>query len=907
MHIHGLGVEQALASLKTSVAGLAPAEAARRLAEFGPNHVEEVPRENLLLAFAREFTHFFALILWIGAALAFGAEHFDPGQGMAKLGVAIVGVIIVNGIFSFWQEYKAEQAIAALRQLLPQKVQVLRAGAIAEVLATALVPGDIVLLEEGNLIPADCRLIEAFALRTNTATVTGESQPMALSTEPSAENSPLYAKNVVLAGTSVVSGQARAVVYATGMHTEFGRIAHLTQTAGSASSPLQREIARLSHIVAGLASGMGVALFFVGQAMGLPTWTNLLFAIGIIVANVPEGLLPTVTLSLALATQRMARRNALVRHLPAVEALGSTTTICCDKTGTLTQNLMSVQRLWLGGGFLDVADLAAAYTNNARLTADNRELFVNAALCHNLKSVDGKLLGDPMEVALAGMGQQVAGDMAAYKKLDEIPFDTDRKRMSVLCETPQGRMLYCKGAPETVLAVCEFVQFDAGVVPLDPAAKTRLLAAQREMADAGLRVLAFAHGAVAEGMPNAEHGLTLSGLVGLEDPPRAAVPEAIARCAEAGIRIIMVTGDHPQTALAIARQIGLVQGEQPTVITGEQLRAISSAHLQLALDAKEIIFARVAAEQKMLIVQALQKKGEIVAVTGDGVNDAPALKTADIGIAMGIAGTDVAKQAADLILLDDNFASIVAAIEEGRAVFDNIRKFLTYILSSNIPELVPYLAFVLLRIPLPLTILQILAVDLGTDMLPALALGAEQPDPSVMKRPPRARNERLLSWGLLVRAYLFLGVLEAAVAMAAYFFVLHGAGWEYGAQLDKADLLYLQATSACLAAIVVMQMMNVFLCRHPLKSSLAFGLFGNRLLLLGLASELVLILLIIYTPTGNWLFGTAAIDMDVWLLALAGAALMWGLDEARKAYVRQTAARPPDSRSLPENAPPARR
>ncbi len=883
MHIHGLSVEQALASLKTSAAGLASAEAARRLAEFGPNHVEEVPRENLLLTFAREFTHFFALILWIGAALAFGAEHFDPGQGMAKLGLAIVGVIIVNGIFSFWQEYKAEQAVSALRQLLPQKVQALREGAIVELLADALVPGDVVLLEEGNFVPADCRLMEAFALRVNTATVTGESLPMARNIEPSQEDSPLYAKNVVLAGTSVVSGQAHAVVYATGMHTEFGRIAHLTQTAGSASSPLQREIARLSHIVAALATGMGVTLFFVGQAMGLPTWTNLLFAIGIIVANVPEGLLPTVTLSLALATQRMARRNALVRHLPAVEALGSTTTICCDKTGTLTQNRMSVQRLWLGGGFLDVADLAS----QPSLTADNRELFVNAALCHNLKSVDGKLLGDPMEVALAGMGQAVAGDMAAYKKLDEIPFDTDRKRMSVLCETPQGHMLYCKGAPETVLAVCEFVQFDAGVVPLDPAAKTRLLAAQQEMTEAGLRVLAFAHGAVADGLPNEEHGLILSGLIGLEDPPRAEVPEAIARCAEAGIRIIMVTGDHPQTALAIARQIGLVKGEQPTVITGEQLRAISPAHLQLELDAREIIFARVAAEQKMLIVQALQKKGEIVAVTGDGVNDAPALKTADIGIAMGIAGTDVAKEAADLILLDDNFASIVAAIEEGRAVFDNIRKFLTYILSSNIPELVPYLAFVLFRIPLPLTILQILAVDLGTDMLPALALGAEKPDPGVMKRPPRARNERLLSWGLLVRAYLFLGVLEAAVAMAAFFFVLHGAGWEYGVQLDKADPLYLQATSACLAAIVVMQVMNVFLCRHPLKSSLAFGLFGNPLLLLGLASELVLILLIIYTPTGNWLFGTAAIGVEVWGLALAGAALMWALDELRKLWLRR--------------------
>jgi sodium/potassium-transporting ATPase subunit alpha len=887
MQIHALDAEQSLATLKTASDGLCTAEAARRLVEFGPNLVEEVGREPLLLSFAREFTHFFALTLWIGAALAFVANHFDPGQGMARLGAAIIGVILINGVFSFWQEYKAERAVAALRQLLPQQAQALRGGEIVELRASDLVPGDIVLLEEGNLVPADCRLIEAFGLRVNTATVTGESRPQARTVEPSAEDSPLYAKNVVLAGTSVVWGRARAVVYATGMRTEFGRIAHLTQTVGKDSSPLQREIAHLSHIVAALATGLGVVLFFIGQAMGLPLWANLLFAIGIIVANVPEGLLPTVTLSLAMATQRMARRNALVRHLPAVETLGSTTTICCDKTGTLTQNRMSVQRLWLGGGFLDFVDLAA----QSRLTDDHRQLFVNATLCHSLREIDElgqrKLVGDPMEVALAGMGRQVVGELADHKRLDEIPFDTDRKRMSVLCATPQGRMLYCKGAPETVLAACDFVRFDAGIAPLDSAATTRLLAAQRQMAEAGLRVLAFAHCAVEDGMPSEEQGMTLTGLVGLEDPPRAEVPDAIARCATAGIRIIMVTGDHPHTALAIARQIGLVKTDEPVIVSGDQLRSISPAQLQLALDAKEIIFARVAAEQKMLIVEALKKKGEIVAVTGDGVNDAPALKIADIGIAMGIGGTDVAKEAADLILLDDNFASIVAAIEEGRAVFENIRKFLTYILSSNIPELVPYLAFVLFRVPLPLTIIQILAVDLGTDMLPALALGAEKPDPGVMHRPPRTRGERLLSWGLLARAYLFLGALEAAVAMAVFFFVLYAAGWHYGVGLDRDDPLYLQATSACLAAIVVMQMMNVFLCRHPTKSSLSFGLFDNPYILLGLAAELAMILLIIYTPAGNWLFGTAPIGAEPWLLALAGAAMMLALEEARKAWQRR--------------------
>ena len=888
MHIQSLTAEQSLASLHTAATGLTAAEARRRLAEFGPNHVEEVARESLLLRFAREFTHFFAIILWLGAALAFFAEYSDPGQGMARLGLAIVGVILINGVFSFWQEYKAERAVDALRQLLPQQVTVSRDGEVVQMLASELVPGDLVLLEEGGFVPADCRLVEAFGLRVNTATITGESLPKARTADPHPEVSPLSARNIVLAGTSVVSGQARAVVYATGMRTEFGRIAHLTQTVGAVTSPLQREIARLSRIVAMLASGIGGVFFLIGQALGLPFWENLLFTIGIIVANVPEGLLPTVTLSLAMATQRMAKRNALVRHLPAVEALGSTTVILSDKTGTLTQNRMSVRRLWLGNGVLAADDIAA----QPRLAAHYLALFVNAALCHNLKEVNNNgnhvWQGDPMEVALAGMGRQWAGALDGISRIDEIPFDTDRKRMSVLCETPQGRMLYCKGALETVLDTCDFMQSDDGVMPLDAAAKTRLLTAQDEMAEAGLRVLAFAYAPVDGGVPATERGLTLSGLVGLEDPPRPEVPEAMARCAAAGIRVIMVTGDHPHTAQAIAREIGLVKTDHPVVITGDDLQRLSPAQLQLALDAPEILFARVAAVQKMHIAEALQKKGEIVAVTGDGVNDAPALKVADIGIAMGIAGTDVAKEAADLILLDDNFASIVAAIEEGRAVFDNLRKFLTYILSSNIPELVPYLVFVLFRVPLPLTIIQILAVDLGTDMLPALALGAEKPDPDVMRRPPRARSERLLSWNLIARAYLFLGVLEAAAAMVVFFFVLHAAGWQVGETLAGSAPLYLLATTACLAAIVITQVTNVFLCRHPLKSSLTFGLFSNPLILVGIAAELALLLFIVYTPAGNWLFGTAPIGAEVWLSAVALAVLMGVMEEARKAWVRRT-------------------
>ncbi len=849
------------------------------MAEFGPNRLEEAAREHGLLRFARQFSHFFAIVLWLAAGLALFAEHYDPGQGMARLAVAIVAVILVNGVFSSWQEYRAERAVAALRRLLPRKVNVLRGGATIELGAERLVPGDLLLLEEGDGIPADCRVIDAFGLRVNTATVTGESRPKARNAEPSLETSPLEARNLLLAGASLVSGQARAVVYATGMRTEFGRIAHLTQTAGDIDSPLQREIARLSRLVAALAAGLGIVFFLIGQMLGLPFWENMLFAIGIIVANVPEGLLPTVTLALALATQRMARRNVLVRHLPAVEALGSTTVICSDKTGTLTQNRMAARRLWLDGRAV-APDEIAAYADS------HRELWLGAGLCHNLRQIDGDWQGDPMEIALAELGRRQA-DPAGCQRLDEIAFDTDRKRMSVVCATPAGRRLYCKGALETVLDTCDRIQFGNTVAPLDAALRQRLLAAQDAMADAGLRVLAFAWRTLDSDLPDLETGLTLSGLIGLEDPPRPEVAEAVGRCATAGIRVIMVTGDHPRTALAIAREIGLVRGEQPRVMTGEELTHLSPTQLQLALDAPEILFARVAAEQKMRIVEALRKKGEVVAVTGDGVNDAPALKTADIGIAMGQAGTDVAREAADLILLDDNFASLVAGIEEGRAVFDNIRKFLTYILTSNIPEIVPYLAFVLFRIPLPLTVIQILAVDLGTDMLPALALGAERSDPAVMRRPPRARSERLLTWGLVARAYLFLGVLEAAAAMAAFFLVLDAAGWHYGQMLAKTDPLYLQATTACLVAIVAAQVANVFLCRHPTRSIVDSGVRGNLLLAPALAVELAVTLAIVYTPPGHWLFGTASVGFGVWLAAGLFTLAILGLEEARKAWLRR--------------------
>jgi calcium-translocating P-type ATPase len=882
MKIHHLTVTEALANLRTHPEGLSAAEAGRRLLEFGPNRIERVRVEHGWRRLLHSFTHFLALILWFAAALAFFAEYREPGQGMGVLGVAILGVILINGLFSFWQEHRAEQSLAALQRLLPHQVKVTRENAPLTLPAAELVPGDILWLEAGDDIPADCRVLEAFGTRVDNATITGESVPLPREAQASTAEELLNARNILLAGTSLVAGEARAVVFATGMHTEFGKIAHLTQVTGAVLSPLQREIARLSRVIALIAAALGALFFLIGHSLGLSFWGSLLFAIGIIVANVPEGLLPTVTLALALASQRMARRNVLIRHLPSVETLGCATVICTDKTGTLTLNHMVVKQLYAAGRFWD--------GEAQELTGIPTPFFEVALHCHSLRTSNNtEFLGDPMEVALVRLAQRALPHAKPRPKCDEIPFDSERRRLSTLHATGGGLVLYTKGALESVLPLCRQMQRSENPETLTPDLAESLQKAEVAMAEQGLRVLALAYRPDAvEGPPEElERDLILVGLVGFRDPPRPEVPAAIRQCREAGIKVIMVTGDHPQTAVAIAREIGLVLASNAAVITGEQLRRLSEAELQLALDALEIIFARVGADQKLRIVRALKQKGETVAATGDGVNDAPALKHADIGIAMGVSGTDVARESAHMVLMDDNFASIVSAVEEGRAVYDNMRKFLTYILTHNVAELVPYLAFALFRIPLPLTVIQILAIDLGTDVLPALALGAELPEPEVMQRPPRSPKERLLNWPVLARAYLWLGLLEAAAAMAAFFFVLRAAGWNYGEALAADNPVYLQATTACLSAIIAMQVVNVFLCRSERGSTFTRGLFLNRLILVGIAAEIALILLIDYTPWGNRLFGTAPISINVWLYVVPFALAMLLLEELRKVLVRR--------------------
>jgi calcium-translocating P-type ATPase len=887
MKIHQLTPFDAVASLKSSAAGLSDAEVERRLHEYGRNDVEKVARKPMWLRLMKEFTTFFSLILWVAAGLAFFTEWRDPGQGMAKVGCAIVIVILISGLFAFWQEYRIEQTLAALRKLLPLKAQVSRGGKVSRVPVEQLVPGDIILLDQGDKVPADCRLIEAFSVRINDAVITGESVPKALEASHSEEDNLINSKNIVLAGTSMVSGRARAVVFATGMHTEFGKIAHLTATGVEAVSPLRKEIAHLSRLTAIIAIVIALLFLSFGWIMGIPFWKAFIFAIGIIVAMVPEGLLPTLTLALVLATQRMAKRNVLIRYLPSVETLGSTNVICTDKTGTLTQNRMMVRQIYLGGDFYSFAGLK----QNPGLVARYRPFFLIARMCHDLNEAEysGGLLGDPMEVALVDMVLQSISDLPIYPRLDEIPFDADRMRLSTLQQTPEGPVIYCKGAPESVLPLCQQIFVDGQIQSLDAEFKTSILQAQDSMASQGLRVLAFAYRKldVANGWQSLEQDMVFAGLVGLEDPPRPEVPEAIRKCQEAGIKVIMVTGDHPRTAVAIAREIGLVKSDHPALITGDQLRQFSIVQLQLALDAEEIIFARVVTDQKMRIVEALKKKGLIVAVTGDGVNDAPALKAAHIGIAMGIAGTDVAKEAADMVLLDDNFASIVNAIEEGRAIFENIRKFLTYVLVHNVAELIPYLGFLLFNIPLALTPIQALSIDMGSDTLTALGLGVERPDPQQMRRPPRPSGERLMNWPLALRAYMFLGLIEASASMAAFFYVLHGAGWQYGQHLPIGNPVYMQATTACLSTIILMQIVNVFLCRSPTRSVFSTGLFGNKLIISGVALEMVILVLINETSWGNHLLGTAPIGERVWRYMLPFMAGLFILEELRKWLARK--------------------
>ncbi|GLB28394.1 haloacid dehalogenase [Lacrimispora amygdalina] len=914
-----LPADKVYAALGSNVGGLSRSQAEERQKKLGKNLIEEKKKKSIILIFLGNFVHLMAILLWIGGAVAFLA-------GMPQLGIAVWLVNVINGVFSFWQEHRAGKATDALRNMLPSYARVIRDGEEQKILAEDLIIGDIILLEEGDKISADARLVESSDLQVDQSTLTGESNPVRKIKDAVLKDDLTKAEtpNLIFAGTSVSEGNGKAVVMEIGMRTEFGKIAGLTQNMKEVQSPLQKELNRLTKQISVIAISFGV-FFFVAALLLVkePMASSFIFALGMIVAFIPEGLLPTVTLSLAMAVQRMSKRNALVKKLSSVEALGSTTVICTDKTGTLTQNEMTVNHLWLAGREYEVTGVG--YSPNGKIMTggktvsasednDMNLLLTGAALCSNARllppgeeSARYTVLGDPTEaclgVAAEKAGINVAKQSELTPRLRELPFESRRKRMTTvhrLQKPIEGTRLiaYVKGAPKEIMKLSNTIRINGTVTHMEEEMRSRIMDANDNYARQGLRVLAVAYRLLKkeDNIPASmsaytpeiiEQNMTFVGLVVMADPPRPEVAAAVEECRHAGIRIIMITGDYGLTAESIAKRIGIVKGANPRVVSGLELEEMSDEQLKKYLK-DEIIFARVAPEQKLRVVSNLQELGEIVAVTGDGVNDSPALKKADIGVAMGIAGTDVAKEAADMILTDDNFASIVHAIEEGRAVYSNIRKFLLYILNSNMPEAVPSALFLFSRgaIPLPLTVMQILTIDLGTDMMPALGLGTEKPEKGIMDQPPRDPKETLLNKKLIIKAFLWYGMLGSLASAFSYFFVNIQNGWPDIPLASGNNPVYFRATTMALAAIVFSQIGAVFNCRTEKQSAFKVGLFKNKQVNLGIIIEIILIFALVYLPPLQSVFHTAPLLLSDWLLLCIWPPLVLLFEEVRKLWLR---------------------
>ncbi len=914
-----LSKEDIYIELETGDSGITKTSARERLEVYGSNKLKAIRRTPLIIRFIYNFTNLLAILMWVGSGLSFWAK-------MPEAGWACIVVIFINAVFSFWQEFKAEKAIDALKKLIPSYARLIREGNEIKVSTSDIVPGDIIIIEEGDNVPADARLIEAQELRVNNSAFSGESKLSHKMTEGFQNGKGflwLEMPNLIFAGTSVAAGMGKAVVIATGMATEIGKIAYLTQTVKEDLSPLQKEVNRISKLIAAIAVVMGFVFFFVGLVFTKMTLVaSAMFAIGIILANVPQGLMPTLTLALAIAVQRMVKRHALIKKLSSVETLGCTNVICTDKTGTLTTNEMSVKKIWINDKIIEVTgsgyEPSGSFLFEGNVTAlqafkdDGLELLMRTGtLCNTAKLVPPSgeqnywnIIGDPTEGALLVLAKKAGFDYEQHRADCQVrkrfPFESVRKRMSSINRLPDGCLCaFVKGAPRELLEISNKIALGKNIVDLTPEKKTQITTVIDNFAKEGLRILGFAYRSVHNSeMPNVaaqtvENTLIFIGITAMYDPPRPEVKDAVSLCRKAGIRVVMITGDYQITALSIAKQVGIVSSDNPEVITGTDFVNLTDEQLKDKLIKKEVIFARVNPEHKLRVVNVFKEMGSIVAVTGDGVNDAPALKRADIGVAMGLRGTDVAKEAAEMILTDDNFASIVAAIEEGRAVFENIKKFITYIFAHLVPEAVPYIFYVIFKLPVPITVMQILAIDLGTELLPALALGTEKPEPGIMKLPPRPKKKGVIDRIVLFRGYVFLGLLEAAAVLIVYYFVLYQGGWKPGMQLEPDDVtfsnpLHLKAATMVFFGIVVMQVANVFACRSDRFSVFKLGFFGNKLVFWGIAFELLFAAAIIYIPFFQKIFQTTAIGWSDWAILFVFALLIFLAEELRKKlYCRQ--------------------
>jgi calcium-translocating P-type ATPase len=876
-------LDRLLRDLRSSRDGLTGREAARRLVSVGPNVLAARRGPGWPRELGRQLVHPLALLLWLAAALAQLA-------GTTPLAVAIVAVIWINALFAFVQERHAERAVEALTAYLPPQARVVRDGHSRVVDATQVVPGDVVLVAEGERVPADARLLTG-VVEMDVSALTGESMPVLRSALPGPTTDPLLlAKDLLFSGTVCTGGECTAVVHATGMRTELGRIAALSQRVEPEPSPLELQVAHVARLIALVAVGTGLAFAPLGTlGAGLSLADTMSFAIGLLVANVPEGLLPTITLALAVGVRLLAGQGALVKRISAVETLGSTQVICTDKTGTLTMNRMRVVRAWAGGRTLEVDDEVRTPVPQASALG---RLAVAGAACNNAALEAGDEVGDPTELALLHLVERlgVPAPEVHDGRLAQFHFDPALRRMTTVDRDRDRVLASTKGAPEDVLPRClRVASGDGGDRPLDLAERARLERVVGTWADRGLRVLAVASRPLAPATwvsmtrEEVEQDLTLLGIVGMADPPRPEVAAAVERCHSAGIRLLMVTGDHARTARRIAEQVGIGR-DGLTVVNGPDLDAMPESDLDALLaGTDELVFARSSPEAKMRIAHALQDEGLVVAMTGDGVNDAPALRRADIGVAMGRSGTDVAREAATMVLTDDNFATIVTAVRAGRQVYDNVRKFIVYIFAHATPEVVPFLLYALSggQVPLPLTVMQILAIDLGTETLPALALGREPPEPDLMDRPPRRRGAQVIDRPMLVRSWGVLGGVSAVLVTGLFLATLLAGGWTLGDSVETGPLheVWRQATTTTFLAIVSCQVGTAVAARTERASLRQVGLTTNRLLLWGIAFEILFAAAVVTVPFLQDVFGTAPPERWVLLCLLPLPVVVWGADE----------------------------
>jgi P-type Ca2+ transporter type 2C len=852
--------------------GLSSREAEERLARYGPNQLDEKPGRSPISFFFDQFKDFIIWVLIVAALVSgFLQEWVDA--------LAIIGIVIINAILGFFQEYRAEKSLAALKKLSSPSSKVIRGGNHFVLPSAEIVPGDLVEIEAGDYVPADGRIVYATGnFSTLEASLTGESTPVSKNALPlEKEDTSLGDRsNMLYLGTSVVSGKARALVTSTGMNTELGRIAEMIQDIEDNTTPLQKKLEEFGKIIVYISFFLVGVIFLMGFLRGEEVLNLFLTAVSLAVAAIPEGLPAVVTIALALGVQKMVKRNCLIRKLPSVETLGCTSVICSDKTGTLTKNEMTVQVVYQSGQYITISGIGYEpvgeflYNNQKILPEENpglMKLLSISVLCNGAQlSHDAggyRIIGDPTEGALLTMaakaGLQKSAMEAKYPFFDELPFDSERKQMSILRHHEDHFVAFVKGAPDILLSNCSMMEENGEIVPLDKFSLEKVLKANTTLADKAMRVLALAYRRFdnLSESPDAEwveKELTFLGLVAMIDPPRPEVKLAMQECRSAGIRSVMITGDHKNTAIAIARDLGFFQNES-FAFTGEELDRMNDAELERIVE-RTVVYARVSPEHKLRIVKAWRDKGEIVAMTGDGVNDAPALKEADIGVAMGITGTDVTREVSEMVITDDNFASIVAAVEEGRGIFDNIRKFIHYLLSCNVGEILVMFVSSLVRLPVPLLPIQILWVNLVTDGLPALALGVDPTERRIMNRPPRAKNEPVVTrqMGILILAQ---GVFIALCSLLAFWFVLY---------VEKEGLE--RARTACFIVLSCSQLFHSFNCRSMHDSIFILGLFTNTRLLWATFISFLLQMSVVYIPALQVIFKTKPLGWSDWIMVL---------------------------------------